>query len=275
MNTNHPGWRPTRLVAAFVALVVGATTLAAQAQPESTVWPGLKAQYFGEREIHPGTGVVSLTAPYRAEDAAIVPISIHDELPPGSERRIAKLWLFIDNNPVPMSAVFEFGPEVPNASIATRVRVNSYTHMRAIAETLDGQLYMATEYVKASGGCSAPVSGDPLAAAANLGEIRLRTLAGDQGSGRRIQMLVRHPNNTGLQMNQLTRLVVPPHYINAIDVRQGGQSVFHAEMTFSLSQNPSLRFSYLPAQPGQLSVRVHDTEDNVFTEILEPAGGEK
>lgn len=257
------------LLAIAALACCGTAAAAADAAPESAIWPSLKQQFFGEQEILPGQGVVSLEAPYRAEDAAIVPISIHDELPPGGDRHIEKLWLFIDNNPVPMSAVFEFGPAAVGASLATRVRVQSYTHMRAVAKTSDGKLYMATEFVKASGGCSAPAAKDP-GADTKLGQIRLRELAGDDGPGNRVQMLIRHPNHTGLQMNQVTRLVVPPHYVNLIDVETDGVGVLHGEMTFSLSQNPSLRFTY---RGDGLRVKIHDTENNWFTEKTIPGGG--
>mgnify|MGYP002150436774 CR=1 FL=1 len=52
------------------------------------------------------------------------------------------------------------------AEIETRVRVDAYSHVRAIAEASDGQLYAVTRFVKASGGCSAPAGSDAQAAAA-------------------------------------------------------------------------------------------------------------
>ncbi|MEQ8799745.1 MAG: quinoprotein dehydrogenase-associated SoxYZ-like carrier [Salinisphaeraceae bacterium] len=243
----------------------GAATADEEQIPESSAWPSLKAEHFGDRPIRDGEAVIGLDAPYRAEDAAIVPIGITDKLPSDSERRIERLWLVIDNNPVPMSAEFEFGPAAASADIATRVRVNAYTHMRAIAETSDGQLYMTTRYVKASGGCSAPASKDPEAALANMGQIRLRELSGSDKPGRRIQMLTRHPNHTGLQMNQVTRLHVPEYYVNAIEINAGDRNVLSATMTFSLSENPSLRFSYQPAGSAPLTIAVRDTEENTFT----------
>ena len=42
--------------------------------------------------------------------------------------------------------------------ISTRVRVNNYTDVHAVAELSDGKLYMTKTYVKASGGCSAPAT---------------------------------------------------------------------------------------------------------------------
>lgn len=243
----------------------GAETADDEQIPESSAWPSLKAEHFGDRPIRDGEAIIGLDAPYRAEDAAIVPIAITDKLSSDGERRIERLWLVIDNNPIPMSAEFEFGPAAASADIATRVRVNAYTHMRAIAETSDDQLYMTTRYVKASGGCSAPASKDPDAALANMGQIRLRELSGSDKPGRRIQMLTRHPNHTGLQMNQVSRLHVPEHYVNAIEINAGDRNVLSATMTFSLSENPSLRFSYQPAGSAPLTIAVRDTEDNTFT----------
>lgn len=41
--------------------------------PESTTWNGLKGDVFGQKPIEPANGIVSIDAPKRAEDAAIVP----------------------------------------------------------------------------------------------------------------------------------------------------------------------------------------------------------
>ena len=65
--------------------------------------------------------------------------------------------LVVDANPAPVAAVFNMSPENGVATISTRLRINAYSHVRAIAETSDGELFMATRFVKASGGCSAPV----------------------------------------------------------------------------------------------------------------------
>lgn len=254
--------------------VVSAALLAgvAHAAPsvENDVWASLKQMHFGDRPIADGAAVIGLEAPVRAEDAAIVPITIKDLLAADGKRRIDKVWLVIDNNPVPMSATFDFTPLAGRADIATRVRVDAYTTMRAIARTDDGKLYMATRYVKASGGCSAPASKDPEAALANLGEMRLKTdeQTASLGEIRDVQLMLRHPNHTGLQMNQLTRLYVPAHFVQKISVDYAGDPVLDVETTFSLSEDPSLRFSLKPRAPGELSVRVVDSRDMRFAESL-------
>ncbi|GAB3684262.1 quinoprotein dehydrogenase-associated SoxYZ-like carrier [Salinisphaera aquimarina] len=237
-----------------------------QDRDEQTVWKSLRKAYFKDRPIADGKGVVGLDAPYRAEDAAVVPITITDELSGDRDRRISKLWLVIDNNPEPMSAIFTFGPAADRATLATRVRVNSYTYMRVIAETSDNKLYMVKHYVKASGGCSAPVGSDPEKALKHMGELRLREVRNDNDDGYRTQLQIRHPNITGLQMDQLTRLVYPAHFVDAITVKKGEETVFDSHMTFSLSENPSLQFKVRDDVDGKLSVRVHDNKNNVFTQ---------
>ena len=43
-------------------------------------------------------------------------------------------------------------------SLSTRIRVDAYTNLHAVAELDDGHLYGAQRFVKAAGGCSAPAA---------------------------------------------------------------------------------------------------------------------
>ena len=56
--------------AGLLAVVAGAALPAAATED---VWSDLKGDLFGDREILDGAGWLVLEAPYRAEDAAIVP----------------------------------------------------------------------------------------------------------------------------------------------------------------------------------------------------------
>lgn len=116
--------------------------------------------------------------------------------------------------------------------------------MRVIAETNDGRLYMATRFVKASGGCSAAASKDLEAALANLGEMSLKTYdeAATFGEPREVQIMLRHPNHTGLQMNQLPRLYVPAHFVRKISVDYAGDQVLDVETTFRSARIPVCDF---------------------------------
>src|SRR5690606_2919187 len=108
---------------------------------------------------------------------------------------IRTITLLIDKNPDPLGGVFHFTPQSGRADLGLRVRVNEYSAIRAIAETNDGTLHMAQRFVKASGGCSAPVGTDLDTARARLGQMRFRTLeAGGADEPQLVQLMISHPN---------------------------------------------------------------------------------
>ena len=185
----------------------------AQADDEPDSWPELVHLFFNDAPIQEDKSLVSFEAPARAEDAAIVPMSFSAKLPEGDTRRVIKLTLVIDENPVPLAAAFTLGEKAGDTRISTRVRVNSYTNTRVVAELSDGSLHMATRYIKASGGCSAPMVKSMDEALATLGQMKFRILPPTPEAPNEALLMVRHPNNSGLQMDQVTRLYTPARYI--------------------------------------------------------------
>jgi len=231
----------------------------------------VRASLFENRPItNVGDDALTLDAPVRAEDAAVVPIAMRARLPHTESNYVAKLYLIIDNNPSPISAIFSFTPQSGRADIETRVRVDEYTFVRAIAETSDGRLLMRTRFVKASGGCSAPPGKDPQAALASLGKIRLR-VDGDVVLGKPTlaQLMISHPNDSGMVMDQFTRQFTPRRFVRSVNVAYAGQAVLSADLDFSISENPNLRFYFLPRGPGQLTAEVVDTNQSAWKSSLD------
>ncbi len=263
-----------RKLALLAFMVVIATTAGftmragAGEQPSEATWQSIQGDIFSNKTFLNGEDLMILDVPYRAEDAAIVPVSV--KVKPGSG--IRKLTLVIDENPAPMAAQFTFGPAAANASVSSRYRVNNYSWIRAIGETEDGRQFMVKQYVKASGGCSAPASKDADAAKAEMGKMRLRILqAGEtksleQSTGvREAQIMIRHPNNSGLQMDQVTMLYIPAHFVDEIEVMRGKELVMKVEGGISLSENPNIRFQYKTTGSGDFTVKASDTDGQVFT----------
>ena len=236
----------------------------------SEVWKKVRASLFEQRPIvTPAEDVLQLEAPARAEDAAVVPIAIRTRFPQSRERYVDRLWLVIDNNPSPISAIFRFTPDSGRADIETRVRVDEYTHVRAIAETNDGKLYMTTRFVKASGGCSAPPGKDQAAALATLGRMKFR-VEGEVDRNKPVlaQLMISHPNNSGLAMDQATRQFTPSHFVRKVDVSYAGRPVMSADVDFSISENPNFRFYFVPQGAGELKAEVVDSNDLRFESAL-------
>lgn len=232
------------------------------AQATSGAWSDIVANVFDGRAMEQSE-VVRLETPYRAEDAATVPVTMRFAPPKGDGLRIERVTLVIDENPAPVAAVFELGAEAAVARIETRVRIQSYTNVHMVAELSDGSLHMTETFVKASGGCSAPMSKDPEAAMANLGQMKLRQFESAPGAQPEAQLMIRHPNNSGLQMDQLTRLDIPAHFVHSVRVTQGDAPILTMEGGISLSEDPSIRFDFEP-NGAPIRVEAQDTEGNTF-----------
>jgi sulfur-oxidizing protein SoxY len=241
-------------------------------------WPSLVSDLFHDRPMQSGDGLITLEAPYRAEDAALVPMKLGFALPPGDARQAKKITLVIDQNPAPMAASFEIGPNSGLTSIATRLRVNDYTNVHEVAELSDGNLYVVQKYVKAAGGCSAPAGKNLDEANAHLGEMRLREIAARPDAAstpalHEAQLMIRHPNNSGLQMDQVSHLYIPARYIESLKVFQGDDLVFAMEGGISVSEDPNFRFTYKPNGAKVMRVEARDSGGKEFKSEW-PIGGE-
>ena len=269
-----------RLTAAMAALVLSCGIASAQSastkQSDAKAddyerWDSVREVYFPGRAVEDGSGFLSLEAPYRAQDAALVPVTVKADLPADADWSIKTLTLLVDGNPVPLAGKFHLYDEPGVAghrdlSIGTRVRVNEYTLIHAVAETTDGRLFSAERYVKAAGGCSAPAMKNPEQAMARIGKMKLNLpqsvpVGGDVTA----QLLVSHPNHSGMQFDQISRTYVPPYFIRSIKVSYAGQPVMDVETDISLSEDPSLHFTFTPKAAGDLKAEVLDSKDQTYT----------
>ena len=58
---------------------------------------------------------------------------------------------------------------------------------------------------------------------------------------------------------------IPVFFIKELRVRQGDQLVLAMESGISISENPNIRFSYLPNGAATFEVEAVDTDGHVFT----------
>lgn len=256
--------RRALLAAAAVALI--GRHAGAQAPQQQDSWPALSGQIFNDRVVQDGGDVLAVDAPYRAEDAAVVPVGIRSLLSDGDTRRITGITLVIDENPSPLAAVFAFGATGGIRSLSTRVRIDSYTNVHAVAELSDGQLFAAQRFVKAAGGCSAPAVKQD-ADSIPLGTMRFRQFPAVPGTGantREAQLMIRHPNYSGMQMDQVTRLYVPAHFVKSVRIWQGEELLMSIEGGISISENPEFRFDYRPNGAATFKAAMEDSEGQSF-----------
>jgi sulfur-oxidizing protein SoxY len=247
--------------AAVAVAAVGATTTALA----GSAWDDVKANVFSGRTIEPAGEIVQLSAPFRPKDQSHVPIGVEAAFDDG--RTIRSLTLIVDQNPTPVAAVIEFGQQREKARIATELRLNAATDVRAIVEASDGRLYMADRFVKFAGGqasCSAPPTGDPEVIAANMGKMTFEPLRKKVAAASEImpgaRLKVSHPNHTGMVMDQLTLLYTPLRIVSELAVHEGDEHVLTMKGSMTLSQDPFLDFDYKINGAEKMHISVTDSD---------------
>jgi len=264
--------RVRSLCCAFVmCLSFAAQALAAGEQSEVDVWQTLlKPQYFKDRPISVDNTVMELRVPVRAEDSGVVPVSLNAKIPQTPERYIEKVYVFIDRNPKPLAGLFHLTPAMGRADLSMRLRINQFTFVRVVAEMNTGELHMDEGYTRASGGCSEPPPFLKLKEArAKIGQMKFRATGSKDESGVALgQLMISHPNITGLQLDQRTRAFIPAEYVTKVEVSFNGQHIMTAETDISISEDPSFRFFFKPQGGGTIEARMTDSKGRSFTQTF-------
>lgn len=272
-----------------IASVVLGVLLLASPSLASDTWSELREQVFGDAVPVVNPEVVRLDAPYRTSNDARTDIGTHVTAPFGEF--IKTVSLIIDENPMPVSAVFELAEPRRAFAFSGSMRINGPTMVRIVAETDRGNFYMQESFVKTSGtgACAAPPGTDPLVALESLGTMRFKLLEGDgesvlasleqkpetqslEDTGRLVQLDMDHPSHSGMQMDQITLLFIPARYVDTIEVKSDGEPMFTMKGSISFSENPAIRFE-VPNDALGVGVKLTDTEGATFEEVFTMPGG--
>jgi sulfur-oxidizing protein SoxY len=85
-----------------------------------------------------------------------------------------------------------------------------------------------------------------------------------------VQLVISHPNHSGLAMDQATRQFTPAHFVRQVEVSHAGRPVLSADLDFAISENPNLWF-WFAAPPGsdgaELKVEMSDSQGLTFETI--------
>jgi sulfur-oxidizing protein SoxY len=237
----------------------------------SEAWDDLRGMLYGDRAVADAPGMIEVAAPVRAHDAAVVPIEIAIRPPAG--REVERFALIVDENPAPVAAEFEVGDALGHdIALSTRIRIDAYSNVRVVAELDDGTLHQTARFVKASGGCAAPALKDAEAALAAAGQMKVRVFEA-AAAAREAQVMVRHPNYSGFQIDQVSLMHIPAYYVDGMEVRQGDRLVFSMEGGISLSEDPSIRFRFEGTSDEPFTVRATDNSGAVFEGVFPAHAG--
>ena len=229
-------------------------------------WTDLKQAIFEDIDLKSGEGIIELSTPERAPDGAFVPISFKTHKLKDQEDIISKIHLVIDMNPAPYSGTFKFATDIDQIELATRIRLDAYSKVRVIAETKKGDYFMAANFVRGSGGCSAPPLGDVDNMLANAGKMKMKVKnIGEESGIAEAKIMISHPQFNGLQMNPATTEMIPAYYVENIEVTYNDNIVMALESDISISQDPTFRFNFPIGDGGNLKITAKDTDGNIYS----------
>lgn len=260
------------ILPAFLAALLAATvplgTEAAAAPPpaagalpadplDSPMW-----EYHAQR-LFPGAVVrfddrLRIEVPQIAENQRVFPVTVDAR----ALQHVQRIVLFADLNPIPVALDFTPGQAAP--FIATRIKLDQRTPVRAAALTRDGIWHVAGSWIDAAGGgCSAPpisrVKGDW---AEHLGEMRGRGWS--DGANTRLRFTFRHPMDTGLVEN------TPAYHIEQLTVKTAdGQDMARMRVYGSVAEDPAFTL-IVPGGDGPLSIAARDTSGLEFDGEITP-----
>lgn len=261
-NTLSNGMMRTLLSFAMLAAPVAAQSQTPPADPlGSPMWDYHAGKLFAGAPVVFDPRV-EVTLPVLTENQHVMPVTVDAR----ALGEVVRIVIFADLNPIPVAV--EYTPLAAQAFIATRIKLDQRTPVRAAVLTADGVWHVAGDWVDAAGGgCSAPplsrVRGDW---ADHLGE--LRGAAWSAPGATRLRLSFRHPMDTGLVEN------IPAYNIDQLKVSDAaGRALARMTVHGSVSEDPSFTLLLAPGLAGDLAVAARDTGGFEFAGTLAAGSG--
>jgi sulfur-oxidizing protein SoxY len=207
---------------------------------------------------------VRVILPMLAENQHVMPVTVDARMLGDVERIV----IFADLNPIPVAV--EYVPIKAQAFVATRIKLDQRTPVRAAVLTADGVWHVAGGWVDAAGGgCSAsPLSRVRGDWADRLGELRGAVWSTQDAT--RLRLSFRHPMDTGLAEN------IPVYNIEELTVRDAaGTALARMRVHASVSEDPSFTLMLAPFITGDLAVAARDTGGLEFAGTLASGSGSR
>ena len=86
--------------------------------------------------------------------------------------------------------------------------------------------------------------------------------------------MVRHPNYSGMQMDQISRLYIPADFLQQLQVWLDERPLIAVESGISISENPAFRFNFLAGTAKVFRVEGTDSEGKRFSGSFPATGAD-
>ena len=241
----------------------------AWAEADPNLWPVIKEAFFANRAIEEAD-FIELTAPKRAESGAQVPFAISMDTSLPGAKDIRKIYIIVDANPIQLAATYNLTDQLGKFKLATRIRLETDSFVHAVGETADGKLYMAAVPIRAAGGCGGIIDANETEVRASAGKIKMNVESPVSfGQPTATTFIIKHPMRTGLQRDLVSQGFLPAFFINKATFTYNNKPVFDVDLNVGTSEDPYLKFDFVPKEPGTLEVKATDNEGKSFSHQLE------
>lgn len=245
--------RPSIRAALALLLLVGVPAAApARVFPAdplgSPMWQAHAQTLFGGDPVRFDPRV-RIAFPAIAENQRVFPVAVDARTIPG----VVRIVLMADLNPIPIA--IDYRPLAADAYVATRIKLDQRTPVRAAVQLADGQWLVSGRWIDAAGGgCSAPpvsrVKGDW---AQHLGEMRGEAWPAGPALSR-LRITFRHPMDTGLVDN------IPTFHLESLAVKGGdGRTLASMEIWAAVAEDPALTLMPRAGAGEALRIEARDT----------------
>ena len=242
------------------------------AEADPKLWPVVKEAFFAKRDIQEAE-FMKIDAPRRAESGAQVPVTFSMDKAAANGVDIKKIYVLVDANPIQLAAIYHLTDMLGNFQLATRIRMETDSFVRLVGESADGKLYMVKREIRAAGGCGGTVENDESAVRAAAGKIKMQVDSPVAfGSSATATFNIRHVMRTGLQRDLVSQGYVPAFYINKTAFTYNGKPLMTVDVGVGTSEDPYMKFNFIPDAPGKLEVTATDNEGKTFTHEVDVKG---
>ena len=244
----------------FLTSLLALINFQAHADASPDIWPYLKQQVFKDRVIQEDQNFLKIDGPKRASSGAQVPVTIALSK---NTHHVKKISVFIDANPGQHAATYFLTDQSQQILINTRIRMETDSFVRAVAETETGELFMSAIPIRASGGCSGYMDVHDPELTKDLGKILIKA------ENNFVTSRIKHPNFTGLQKDLDSGGYIPEWIVKTIEFNHQGGKILAVENQISISQDPFLKFTLPTPLQGEVTITAKDTKGNQFESAIE------
>ena len=189
---------------------------------------------------------ISITAPDRAENGAIVQVEIEANI-----ANVEAIAIFVEKNPTPLIANCMLGKGT-QAKLTTRIKMAETSDIKVVVKA-DGKYFTASKNVQVlENGCSGGGSANEKFESS----MKLRAKLKDNVT--EVKAIIIHPMHTGRGNDDFDK-IIPAHFIQLIDLTLNGKPALQIQCGTGIAKNPYLTCFVENAKVGdKLSLTWHD-----------------